>query len=313
MCPEVRHASLTRRRPFSKVVTSDASTTPPRIECETIAFAGGSTISGGPPAKDGGAHAHQRALSSSFSSSVSFAFVSTQRHAATPPSSCTARSASGVFAFSAAEAPAGTKTTRDTGDAPWKDSNADVSRISGSSSGERRVCDSTNASRGCSGAAGFVAASSPAARAARRDGCGVRAENACRYFPPATLTTTWPGAVATHRTGCDPGERRSSSRRPDIPWWGKVASFTSRMVKRVLIVVDFPSRRLARAASQRRGGGVRGFQTRGMRARHCGRYTRGAPDRLRAPPRAPQPASVLPPRPELSGAFSETVVGAVFD
>lgn len=49
-----------------------------------------------------------------------------------------------------------------------------------------------------------------------------------------------------------------------------------------------------------------------MRARHCGRHTRGAPDRLRAPPRAPQPASVLPPRPELSGAFSETVVGAVF-
>jgi hypothetical protein len=107
---------LTRRRPFSRVVTSDASTTRPRREwflTNANAFAGGSTISGGPPANDGGAHALQRAprtsrpkcfVSSSFSSSVPFnfvdnalLFVSTQRHAATPPSSCTATSAERRF------------------------------------------------------------------------------------------------------------------------------------------------------------------------------------------------------------------------
>ena len=103
--PEVRHASRTRRRPSAaRAARSAASNTKPFSV--TYASSNGAATSGGPPANAGGAHGTQRG-----SGSVSSQH---QRHAATPPSSCAARSASGV----AFDASGGTKTTRATRDAP---------------------------------------------------------------------------------------------------------------------------------------------------------------------------------------------------
>ena len=141
--PEVKHASRTRRRPSSPSgadARSAASATTPR-RARNAAANGGAT-SGGPPAKARGAHARQSHRRDDdalvflrredvFSSSSGCGSTSAlpealpprasadvspgaQRHAATPPSSCTARSASGV------DDVFGTKRTRDTGDTPWK-------------------------------------------------------------------------------------------------------------------------------------------------------------------------------------------------